>query len=283
MKQIFLITIIMLSMSLSFAQSSWWGVSSDGSFYRFLIANNGKSIVVNFATDDTGRYWREVENESGYYYIINLKSGLYVQPERKKPKKGGKLILAAPNGSDIQQWKKIPAGNYEYHYLPKLNNKLYVSVSDKSVTLQPFGKKYGQTSVIGAAACPFVYIKQKNNYSNIGEIIKNQISPSADKYDELEIPFDMIENNKFTVKISEEKDEISYIDHIYLQIEDQIISPVGNAAVFTNISKADGKYLKLHKGETFELNFNLPDNLSKNSKIKIVAKGYYIPVNVNQK
>lgn len=276
MKNIFLATIIITINTLVFSQDCWFGMRADSSYYYFSVFNNSKNVGADLSIGNNDHLWKEVKNDEGYYYIINSSCGLYLQPKGTTPQNGSKIIQATPNGSDIQQWKIIPAGDYSYYYIPKLNEDLYISVLGASVTLQPFNTNYSQRSYTGCA-CPFVYIKQNDDFLYIGEIIKNQISKTSDRYDYIEIPLNMITSNSLIIKVSEEKDEISYLDHIYLQVGNQIYNPETNIAILNQINKTDNNYYKMQKGESFELKFTLPENIGSEDKIKLFAKGYYIP------
>ena len=137
------------------------------------------------------------------------------------------------------------------------------------------GNSYIINNTIASPKCPFVYVKQNGTYTQIDEILKNQVSDKLDKYDYLEIPFEMIKNNTIEIKIAEQKDEISYLDHIYLQVGDQIIEPECNNTILQLIKSNNNKYHQLQKGDYFELKFILPQNIDKTTKIQLVAKGYY--------
>ncbi len=138
------------------------------------------------------------------------------------------------------------------------------------------GNSYIVDNLVASPKCPFVYAKGNNDYIFVEEILKSQISDKLDRYDYVNIPFDMLKNNKLTIKISEEKDEISYIDHIYLQAGNKIIQAnIKNANILKQITKNDNTYFTLHKGESLEMVFDLPKNIDKTTEIKLVAKGYY--------
>ena len=137
------------------------------------------------------------------------------------------------------------------------------------------GNPYIINNIIASPKCPFVYVKQNGIYQQIDEILKNQVSDKLDRYDYLEIPFEMIENNTLEIKIAEIKDEISYLDHIYLQVGEQIIQAECKTEILQKTQSNDNEYYQLQKGEYFELVFNLPDNIDKTTKIQLVAKGYY--------
>lgn len=377
MKKIFLFIIIALTTLSVYSQSEgdcWYGMRADSSEYELIIFNNSNKVGDCLSIGEGECYWVEIKTDDGYYYIMNNKSGLYLQPEKNLPSENSKIIQAAPNGSDIQKWIRISAGDYFNYYLPKLNENLYITVVGASVTLQPYtglpqksyvcfpyntqiqtingiidieniksgmqilsynpqiqqtefatvkelqihtdttyqltkitfinnnllyastnknitlfeieatanhpilttkGLKkiseinkrdtilyysefdnklqectildinrksrtvdkvynikltndnlYIANGLIASPKCPFVYAKKNGTYQKIDEILRNQMSSKLDKYDYLDIPYEMINNGKLTVKISEEKDEISYLDHIYLQVGDKTIKPI---------------------------------------------------------
>ncbi len=129
--------------------------------------------------------------------------------------------------------------------------------------------------IVASPKCPFILVKHKGNYQEIDEILKNQVSKQLDKYDAVEIPFEMINNHRLEIKILEKKDEISYLDHIYLQVDEEIILPDCSANILKKINKNDEKYFSLKKGDFIEIKFSLPKGITKNSILKLVAKGYY--------
>ncbi|MFM7667979.1 MAG: hypothetical protein ACKO7D_07300, partial [Bacteroidota bacterium] len=106
------------------------------------------------------------------------------------------------------------------------------------------------------------------------EILRNQVSDKLNREDVLELPHNSIANGKLEVKIEEVKDEISFIDNIYLKIDDCIIYPSNNM-LSEKLNSADNSYLQLNKGDSINLTFEIPFTLSGNEKVVLHAKGYY--------
>jgi hypothetical protein len=81
--------------------------------------------------------------------------------------------------------------------------------------------------------------------------------------------------------ITEEKDEVSYLDHIYLLINGkEIVQPqIENAQVQSLMDGVDGRYFQMKKGDRFYLTFKIPDEyVGKVESAVIYSKGYYIPL-----
>jgi hypothetical protein len=125
-----------------------------------------------------------------------------------------------------------------------------------------------------SSKCPFVYLKTENEYQFVDEILRNHVSKKLDKIDSIEISKDVLVNHKIEIKIEEKKDEISFLDHVYLKIGEKIIYPDVNSNM-ESLLLEDNKYLQLEKGNSIVLTFNVPNIIEENSKIHLFAKGYY--------
>jgi hypothetical protein len=128
-------------------------------------------------------------------------------------------------------------------------------------------------SVMASPKCPFVSVKNGNEFVEISEILRNQMSRLLERNDRIVIPLTTINNSEITIRIDERKDEISFIDRVYLMIDGKIIEPEigGNSAL---INDEDMNYLVLKKGESVELKFHIPADITP-QEIYINAKGYY--------
>jgi hypothetical protein len=126
-------------------------------------------------------------------------------------------------------------------------------------------------------ACPFFYYVVNNNEFLGGEIIRNQNSKEKDLIGSSEIKKEYLKSDSIKLVIKEEKDETSYIDEIYILINDKIkIYPICTDRNIQNlINIADNKYAIMNKGDYFNLKFEIPKNLNI-QKSSIVSKGYYI-------
>jgi hypothetical protein len=126
-------------------------------------------------------------------------------------------------------------------------------------------------------ACPFFFYKIENNEIFGGEIIRNQNSNEKDLFGSSEIKKEYLNGESLLLVIKEEKNETSYIDNIYILLNDTIkIYPIcidGNTQKLINA--ADNKYAIMNKGDYFNLRFEIPKNLNI-QKSSIVSKGYYL-------
>ena len=122
------------------------------------------------------------------------------------------------------------------------------------------------------AACPFVYLKSNNKYFYKGEIIRNLIGKKSEANQELDLG--TLEKGKVSIRIKEEKNEISYINSIYIKKDGKLYSPKTTNNNLDLIKKNDEKYLVIKKGEYIDFEYNLDSK----SKIEIISKGYYIPL-----
>ena len=91
-------------------------------------------------------------------------------------------------------------------------------------------------------------------------------------------------DGKAILKITEELDETTYLDRIYLRINSEQIVEIGEIKYHTQqffisqinrqlLKQSDNHYLILKEGDEYILEFNIPENYQ---KIEFVAEGYYI-------
>lgn len=121
------------------------------------------------------------------------------------------------------------------------------------------------------AACPYVYLKCENEFLYKGEIIRNLIGKNSESLQSLDLGYS--KNEKIIIRIKEEKKEVSYLNFIAIEIDGKVILPLKNSKN-TNLLFDDNKYIKLKKGDYIDIEFKG----SKNSKINLIGKGYYIPI-----
>ena len=87
--------------------------------------------------------------------------------------------------------------------------------------------------------------------------------------------------------LTEELDEITYLDQIYIKVnQEHIISATitkSNNKLLPNyllynllIKDSDDVYLPLKKGDEYYLTFLLPNNLKTIEKIEFISEGYYV-------
>jgi hypothetical protein len=138
--------------------------------------------------------------------------------------------------------------------------KYFWDIKSSGWLMRPIGFQEG--------ACPFLYFQSAGRLEFYSEVIKNQNNIDLDKEDSLLISKRYVEKGKIVIVLKEEKDEISFIDYLKLQVNGTDVMPDNNP--FT------GKYYPLRKGEVLEVIFTMPIDVA---DIKLITKGYYQPLN----
>jgi hypothetical protein len=202
--------------------------------------------------------WKFTKTDDGFYFIVNDSTGLYLQPQLNVPVENSKIIANRPIGNDNQKWTILSAPGGCFYLLPKLNDELYLSEMGGKLTFQKFSATNTTQKFYSGCACPYVSAEVDNSFVDISEILRN------------------IRYNSLKIKIDERKDEITFIDYLYLEIEGEFIYPEHSDLKLLN---NDNDYVVLNKGEFVVLNFKIPQHLI-DSKIFLKAKGYYEIVEV---
>ncbi|WP_157831520.1 hypothetical protein [Confluentibacter flavum] len=100
-----------------------------------------------------------------------------------------------------------------------------ISVNDKNtgraianVALTTVGVFFVVALIVAAtkSSCPFVYIKNGENFEFVGELYPGTITPNMQKDDYLQLPHFKSENGEYTLKISNYLKEIQYTDQVQL-------------------------------------------------------------------
>lgn len=176
------------------------------------------------------------------------------------------------NGPLVLEYAKRLEGGY-------VNGE--VKIQDFSITYEPYtiglkikSKENGDVYFRGDAACPFVYHLVGQDFVFKGEIIRNLVGKNSEKLQYLELG--LIKKGTHKIRVWEKKDEVSFINYLYLTDNGLTIpiSVVQNSSCFNSILSDDYNYYKLNKGEYFDLVFYLDRDVE---NLKLFAKGYYIP------
>lgn len=127
-----------------------------------------------------------------------------------------------------------------------------------------------------SCACPFFFYQLDSKKIFGGELIRNQNSIEKEKYDSIKINKDYVKAGQLKLIVTEEKPEISYIDHIYLKINDNIIIPINSIDNKTNklLELNDNEYFIMKQGDRIEVSFKIPETINI-VDLKLYSEGYY--------
>ncbi len=125
------------------------------------------------------------------------------------------------------------------------------------------------------SSSPYFYIRLNGRYLKAGDFVGGATSPEKEYLDFKDISHTVIEDGLVKLKISEELNETSFIDRIYLLVDgDEIIELSNiNGANKSLLSESDDKYLIMQLGDEYYLEFEAPENYT---KLEFAAEGYYI-------
>jgi len=127
------------------------------------------------------------------------------------------------------------------------------------------------------AASPFVYAYDGENYEKISDFVGNADSREEEYLDFIDITKEQkVVDGKVKLKITEEMDEISYVDRIYLRVDGSEVvelSSVENGFDSELVSYSDDEYLVMENGDEYYLEFDYSDDYE---TLEFAAEGYYL-------
>jgi hypothetical protein len=141
------------------------------------------------------------------------------------------------------------------------------------------------------SASPFLYLYKNNKFTKLSDFIPKATSKEKEYTQSIDITNKLeIIDGKVKLKITEELDETTYLDRIYLRIDvNQIIEPSNIKSIpflkslseqnyLSQINKqllkySDNNYLIMNKGNQYLLEFYISKNYY---KIEFVSEGYFI-------
>ena len=129
------------------------------------------------------------------------------------------------------------------------------------------------------AACPAVYALGGGGATRrLGEILRQLRGPDAEAWQLLHLPPGRLERvTPLDLRITEEKQEITELDAIHLDVGGEILRPASCAEADHAYCVADGVRHRLAPGESLDLRFELPSTLPEGAPV-IVARGFYRPL-----
>jgi len=281
MKKTFLILALLSIQTLLWAQ-----IAVDGDYtlaykkgndtYFLCLFNNSTEVGTNLSVcSEYNRIndWKITKTKDGYYYILNTATSLFLESQIIPPTENSKIILGPPKGTDKQKWTILPAGDNRYYFMPKLNDELYITEFGGKIVF----KKYSSSQDVAQKfyqpmACPYVNILKDDKFVEISEILRNLRHKTLETSDSIDVPLSLVQSNKLLFRIEERKSEITYMDNIFLIVNDNIVKP--DIEESHPLHTIDNSYFIFTQGDAIEISFQIPQDI-KIKNIRIVATGYY--------
>ncbi|MCK4365364.1 MAG: DUF2341 domain-containing protein, partial [Thermoplasmatales archaeon] len=180
-------------------------------------------------------------------------------------------------------------------------NVVWVNYSNASSSSTEYWWSVNVTDSIGwtnetysftTAASPFLYVFERYRFIKLSDFLPEATDKEKEYIQHIDITDKTeITNGKIRLKITEELEETTYLDRIYLRIngeqiveidnikpKTQQLKPLAEQSFLSQTNKqllkhSDNHYLILKEGDEYILEFVIPDNCH---KIEFAAEGYYI-------
>ena len=123
-------------------------------------------------------------------------------------------------------------------------------------------------------ACPHLFIYDGERYSEIGEIMGLNIGKWSERSDLVAIAPEFTQETKLKIRINEFLDEITYLNSVSIIVDDKRIFANNSPA---SLSVNDNEYITLQKGDSIDLEFDLPLTASADGVV-LDSVGYYEPL-----
>jgi hypothetical protein len=135
----------------------------------------------------------------------------------------------------------------------------------------------GKMVIVKTGASPFVYIMKDGSFEKASDFVPGATAKEKEYTSYTDITKADIVDNKVTLKITEELDELAYIDKVFLRLDqdnNRIIELESvSYADKSLLTKSDDKYLAMPQGTEHILEFIVEENYK---KLEFGAEAYYI-------
>ncbi|MBN2390013.1 MAG: hypothetical protein JXR84_04785 [Anaerolineae bacterium] len=128
-------------------------------------------------------------------------------------------------------------------------------------------------------ACPWLYVYNGRAFERRTEILRNVRGRQNERTEVTPIgPVDVVDGF-VTLRIAEEKDELTFIDKFYILVDGVKVQAEGDSGAAASVAAKDGDYLTLAEGESQEFHFRLPETFAVRQRVavSVVVSGYYVP------
>jgi len=131
------------------------------------------------------------------------------------------------------------------------------------------------------AACPVVYVKERDGMGRRGEILRDLRAPALARNQSLALglPARFVEprgdGSRVTLELREEKAETTYLDAVTLEVDGVHYAPLGCSGAGRHCL-ADGVHHVMRQGETLRLTFDTAA-WRPGAAVRLWAQGYYVP------
>ncbi len=126
-------------------------------------------------------------------------------------------------------------------------------------------------------ACPWLYVFDGHAFERRTEILRNLNGKNNEQTEVTYLGLISPVEGAITLKIAEEKDEITFVDVLYLIIDGVPVYADAGPASAARLAHDDQDYLVIASGESYTFRFDLPGRAAGQSPVpvSVVVTGYY--------
>lgn len=125
-------------------------------------------------------------------------------------------------------------------------------------------------------ACPWLYVHDGRTFQRRMEILRDVRGPDAERTEVSSLGPVQVVDGAITLRISEERDEVTFIDAFYLVIDGGRVAAQGDPDAAARVAVPDGRTLVLNRGDSVDFRFPVVDGVSP-ATVEVVVTGYYTP------
>jgi hypothetical protein len=129
-------------------------------------------------------------------------------------------------------------------------------------------------------ACPWLYVYDGRDFVRRTEILRNLRGKPNEQTEISPMGTVPVVDGVVTLKIAEEKREITFIDQVYLMVGGLEVRADATPTVAAQVAARDQDYLVMTDGESYEFRFRLPPSVARleSADVSVVVTGFYVPL-----
>ncbi len=129
-------------------------------------------------------------------------------------------------------------------------------------------------------ACPWLYVYNGHAFEKRTEILRDIQGKQHEQTEISSIGLVDLVDGTVTLRVAEEKREITFIDELYIIVDGIEVRMEANAHSVARVTEKDEVYLVLTRGESIEFSFRLPASLIGRDRamVSVVVTGFYVPM-----
>jgi hypothetical protein len=129
-------------------------------------------------------------------------------------------------------------------------------------------------------ACPWLYVYDGRSFERRTEILRNARGRRNEGTEQTPIGPVEVVDGAITLRVAEEKDEISFIDELTIVVDGLALRAESDDCPAARVAARDGDYLTIAAGESCTFHLGLPDSVSGQERVNVsvVVSGYYVPL-----